>query len=223
MTTAEVSSAGKPVENQQETSTLPELRSRLERMASNTHVEELLQILSAAEEWQRNRGHQNRDAVLRAATNLAAKPKDRDPADVAQEMEAKIKSRGIELSNLVSSAGKPVENQHETSTLFSLRARLERMASNRHLEDLLEILSAVEECQRNPSNQSRQAFIQSGSVGAEDEDATWELRTIQAALENLLVLDSVQVGLTISLPACMQGSRHVAELIMETAEKNDPF
>ena len=92
-------SAGKPDEKQGETSALSELRSRLECMASDTHVEELLQNLSALEEWQRKPQPSNRigDAMLKAATKLGVKRKDRKASDVGQDMEAKILSRGIEL------------------------------------------------------------------------------------------------------------------------------
>ena len=111
-------------------------------MASNTHVEERLQILSALEEWQRKGSNENRDAMLKAATKLDVKrmqqTKGRDPADVAQEVEAKIKSKGIELSSAASSTANPVEHQQVTSNLSELRLRLECMASNTHVEGLLE-------------------------------------------------------------------------------------
>ena len=120
-------SAGKPDEKQAETSALSELRSRLECMASDTHVEELLQMLSALEEWQRNPkpSHKIRDAMLKAATKLGVKRFERKAADVGQEMQAKILSRGIELeqsrlanaSNAASSAGKPDEKQAEITPL----------------------------------------------------------------------------------------------------------
>ena len=93
------SSAGKPDEKQGETSALSEFRSRLECMASNTHVEKLLQMLSALQEWRRNPhpSHQIRDAMLKAATKLGVKRKDRKAPDVGQDFEVKIVSRGIEL------------------------------------------------------------------------------------------------------------------------------
>ena len=69
-------------------------------MASNTHVEELLEILSALEEWQRQCSNQNRAAMLKAATKLGVKRfygQNRKAADVGQELQSQILSRGIEL------------------------------------------------------------------------------------------------------------------------------
>ena len=50
-------------------------------------------------------------------------------------------------------------------------------------------------------------------------DTPNNLEAIKAALENLQVFESVPECVTISLPACMQGPRHVAELIMEEERK----
>ena len=93
------SSAGTPDEKQAETSALSELRSRLECTVPDTHVEELLEMLSALEEWQRNPKPSNkiRDAMLKAATKLGVKRFERKAADVGQDMQAKIVSSGIEL------------------------------------------------------------------------------------------------------------------------------
>ena len=56
-------------------------------------------MLSALEEWQRNPkpSHKIRDAMLKAATKLGVKRFERKAADVAQDMQAKILSSGIEL------------------------------------------------------------------------------------------------------------------------------
>ena len=142
-------SAGKPEEKQAETSALSELRSRLECMASDTHVEELLQMLSALQEWQRNPSHQIRDAMLKAATKLGVKRKDRKAPDVGQDMEAKILSRGIEFieqrklpnlfKRLQASAVKPAvaeddDDNIEASDQQALAARL-RSELQANMED----------------------------------------------------------------------------------------
>ena len=114
-------------------------------MASDRHVEELLEMQSALQEWQRSpkASHQIRDAMLKAATKLGVKrnerKKDRNAIDVGQDMEAKILSRGIELmeqstlpnlfKRLRASAVKPAvaedgDDNMEASDQQALAARL---------------------------------------------------------------------------------------------------
>ena len=81
---------------QTETSPLCELRSRLECMACDTHAGELLSMLSALQEWQRcpKASNQVKSAMLKAATKLGVKRKEREADDVAQYMQEKnIKQR----------------------------------------------------------------------------------------------------------------------------------
>ena len=55
-----------------------------------------------------------------------------------------------------------------------------------------------------------------------DKPATLnDLETITAALENLQLSESVATCITIPLPACMQGPKHVAELIMDEESKQE--
>ena len=50
-------------------------------------------------------------------------------------------------------------------------------------------------------------------------DTSDNLEVFVAALENLQIFESVAAHVIISLPACMQGPRHVAEVIMENERK----
>ena len=59
-------------------------------MASDTNVEELRQMLSALQEWQRSpkASNQIRDAMLTTATTLGVKRFERKADGVAQDMQA---------------------------------------------------------------------------------------------------------------------------------------
>ena len=48
-----------------------------------------------------------------------------------------------------------------------------------------------------------------------------DLQSITAALKNLQVAESVATCVNIPLPACLQGPKHVAELIMEEQKKQE--
>ena len=48
-----------------------------------------------------------------------------------------------------------------------------------------------------------------------------DLESITAALENLQVSESVATCITVALPACMQGPKHVAELIIAEERKQE--
>ena len=102
-----------------------------------------------------------RNAMLKVATQLGVPGKKdsqkRKVEDVAEDLEVRMLSQGRTM--LRDSAGKPEEKQAETSALSELRSRLECMASDTHVEELLQMLSALEEWQRNPSNQIRDAML----------------------------------------------------------------
>ena len=139
-------------------------------MASDTHVEELLQSLSALEEWQRNPSHQIRDAMLKAATKLDVNRKDRKASDVEQDMEAKILSRGIELmeqrklpnlfKRLQASAVKPAvaEDYDDNIEASAQQALAARMRSE--LEANIEASAQQQQEARMRSRNLRQDFKQ---------------------------------------------------------------
>lgn len=100
------SSAGKPVESQQDidldvsracwpgivskAAALSEVCSRLERMPSNAHVEGLLQQLSDLEEWQPSKGQKTQKCFAQSRNETGCQTKRREAGGVAQEMQAAI-------------------------------------------------------------------------------------------------------------------------------------